>query len=110
MRDSCRLPAEFIHKEHLQFNDVIAIEIIYLESAQETIFCKWNGDVSQKYMDCIEIQGDDVVSVESRVASIRIHRHIQPAGEVFVHTSSRYDWEILNSQPQAVEDIVLKQV
>jgi hypothetical protein len=111
--DYCRLPEDFIHRERLFEQDsVIVIEISYQDKAQEVIFCKWNNEVSMQCPECVEILNgiSTVTSADYRIARVLIHRHVKPADQVFVRTSSRFDWEILDSQPQAAEEMILKQV
>ena len=112
-RDFCRLPDDFIHRQRLlELTGVVVIEISYQDKSQEAIFCKWNNEVSMQFPECVEILNGDssVTSADYRIARVLIHRHVKPADQVFVRTSSRFDWEILDSQPHAAEEMVLKQV
>ena len=112
-RDFCRLPADFMRRYGLfERASVVVIEVSYQDKARETTFCKWNSEVSTQFPECIEILNGDstATSADCRIAQVIIHRHVQAADQVFVRTSSRYDWEILDSQPQAAEEVVLQQV
>jgi hypothetical protein len=72
----------------------------------------WNGEISIKYPDCIEILLDDTNLRFNSIYTGKIEKVNQNkiALEVYLSPDSMYDWEIICKQPYSLEQSVLKQV
>ena len=76
------------------------------------LFIMWNGEISLKYPDCIEILLDDTNLSFNSIYTGKIEKVNQNkiALEVYLAPDSIYDWEIICKQPYSLEQSVLKQV
>ena len=114
---SCRVPERLANE--LDFGRTSPIVVLLLEwlddevegannNSASKIHITWNGAISRAQSSAIEVPY--FVDLNAPYARVTVIKGIEVASEVEMIPISEYDWEVISTQVEAVESLMLRQI